>query len=429
MRKKLLLFFFLALFTIPLISAITTNLKQDYKPLETMILKIDGNFIDGIKQNDVFLYSDRLGISLDYDINKIGGSYYLYATLPNNERNYTLILKNIHYIEEGKEKTENIEFNFSIKGNVSLFSINPGFIITDKDFSIGVTSNNKEINVKSTFGNSVQNTSINAGTTKKILFSIKDLKNTSITKVTLESEGIKYEVPVEVFIYNTNVTIEKSSTLIFYPLNDTIQIGKNSGTTKKLYLFNNGTQDIKDLEIIIPQVLKGIVEIAPNEISLIQAGNYTTLSLVINAKESDVNGIIKATNNYYSIEFPISIKITGNQTLINQSKEELRTCLELSGTFCSSRETCKTEFVKTTESPNTAICCLGGCQALSSEEKSGSKVFVVVIIIILLIVIFYFIYKKFKVKKKTPERVIKERTDDYEEKFKSKEVRGNLKQY
>jgi len=207
MSKKLLIFFFLALFAIPLISAITTNIKPDYRPLETMILKIDGNFIDGIKQSDVFFYSDRLFIPLDYDINRIGGSYYLYATLPDDPNNYTLILKNIHYIEEGKEKTGDLNFNFSIKGNVSLFSINPGFIITDKDFSIKVTSNNKEIDLNSAFENSVQNTSINAGTDKKILFSIKDIKNTSITKVTLEAEGTKYEIPVEIFIYNTNVTI------------------------------------------------------------------------------------------------------------------------------------------------------------------------------------------------------------------------------
>jgi len=434
MMKKISVFFLLFLFVIPLVLGITTNIKKEYSPLETMILKIDGNFIDGIKKENVFFYSDRVFIPLKYDVNKIGDSYYLYAILPNKIGNYSLVLKNIHYFEEGKEKIENLEFNFSISGNVSLFSVEPGFIITDKDFSIKVISNNKEINVKSSFGNSFQNTSINAGSSKNILFSIKNINSTSITKVILESEKIKYEIPIAVFIYSKNnetINEGESNILIFYPSNDTIYLEKNTEITKKLYLFNNGTQDIKDLKIIIPDNLTDIIQITPNKIEIIEAKNYSELVMIINSKTNDASGIINVRNNYYSIQFPLSIKISTNYTLINQSKEELRYCYELSGKVCDSGERCTTQPVKTIESPNLAICCLGGCEKLKSEE-SKSKTFVIILIIILLLVIFYFIYKKLKIKGKSPEKVIKERAEDYEEKFKkvrSEEVRGNLKKY
>ena len=54
-----------------------------------------------------------------------------------------------HYSELGVEKKEDLRFNFSIAGELMPFTINPGFIITDKDFNIKITSTHKNIDVKS----------------------------------------------------------------------------------------------------------------------------------------------------------------------------------------------------------------------------------------------------------------------------------------
>jgi hypothetical protein len=433
MKKGLIIALVLLLFAMPLVSAITTTIKSEYKPLETMILKIDGNFIDGIKQDNVYFYSDRIFIPMVYDINKIGDSYYLYALLPNEQKNYTLTLKDVHYLEEGREKTENLDFNFSTKGNVSLFTITPGFVITNKDFSIKITSNKKSIAVKSNFQNLINSINVNTGSEKNVLFSIGNIKNFTITTLSLESEGTKYDIPVEVFVYNNNnATADlESSVLILYPSNGTFYTGKNEVITKKIYLINNGTKDITDLEVIIPINLKNILEVSPNKIDIIPAGNYTIIDMTINSNNQNLSGIITIKNNYYSTEFLTLIKTTGNQTLINQSQEELGSCfsVELNGEICDLDEVCSGSLIKTTEFPTTNNCCIAGECNPPLEEGGSSKIFITIIVILLLLIVFYFIYKKSKVRNKTPERVIKDRTEDYEEKFKPKEVRGNLKKY
>ena len=111
-----------------------------------------------------------------YDLAKIQDSYYLYALLPYKERNYTLIIKNAHYYEVGQEKKQDLKFDFSVSGNISSFSVNPGFVITDKDFTIKARSNIKTITLQAEFVNSTQDFTISSGQEKrlrldKILFS------------------------------------------------------------------------------------------------------------------------------------------------------------------------------------------------------------------------------------------------------------------
>jgi len=163
----LLIFLFL-----PFVLAIETNLKEKYKPGETLIIKISGNFIKPLKPSDILFYSGRLYIPLVYDLTKIQNTYYIYALLPEKERDYTLIIKNAHYVEVGQEVQEDLKYNFSVSGNITPFSINPGFIITDKNFDINVESKIKSINLRTEFLNSTKEIEIGVGQTKKIPFSI-----------------------------------------------------------------------------------------------------------------------------------------------------------------------------------------------------------------------------------------------------------------
>ena len=130
-----------ALILIPGIFAISTNLKTNYSPRETMIVRIDGNFLNPITPENVFFYSGRQLVALEYDVAKIDDSFYIYAILPSIERNYTLVIKNAHYFELGKERKEELRYNFSVSGNISEFTIKPGFVIASTDFPITVESN------------------------------------------------------------------------------------------------------------------------------------------------------------------------------------------------------------------------------------------------------------------------------------------------
>jgi hypothetical protein len=371
-----------------------------------------------------------------YDISKIGSSYYLYAVLPNNEKNYTLLLKNIYYFEEGREKREDVEFNFSVKGNVSGLSINPGFIITSKDFSIKATSNSKEIVVKSTFEKETKETTITAGAEKNILFQVKDIEKSGIFKVILESEDTKYDVPVyfledDIEIKNNQsiIAVNSSNVLVFYPSSDILNMKANSEINKKIYLLNNGTQDIKDLKVIISSELKELVSVNYGEIEIIESENYTILNLIVNSKKDSVSGKINVLNDYYFAEFPLTIQITGNETLINQSSTELKSCSALGGKICKEEEVCASGLVTSLDNPDKNTCCLGGCEKLKDDESSSNSWIITLIVIVLLLGIIYFVYKKLKVKGKSPEKVLRERAEDYEDKFKSREIRGNLKKY
>ncbi|MEM3405679.1 MAG: hypothetical protein QW117_01760 [Candidatus Pacearchaeota archaeon] len=434
MRIKIFFILSFFLFVIPLSLGIETNLKNEYSPLETLIIKIDGNFLENIKADNIFFYSDGIFISMIYDINKIENSYYLYAILPNKERNYTLIIKDVYYFEEGKIKKEDLKFNFSVKGNISLCSINPGFIITNKDFFIKVISNKGNINVKTTFEKEIKNFSLKAGEEKNILFSIKDIKNNSMKKIIIECENQKYEIPILIYPYHnlTNNNIENFSNftniLIFYPLNETIYIKNNSQINKKIYLFNNGTFDIKEIKITISSELNDYVDIYPKKINIIPSKNYSEIEIGIISPPNDLYGNIAAESfyPYYFTEMKFFIKLTENESLVNESKEYLKHCYEI-GKICNQDEYCNSSLEKSLEYPYEKKCCLNAeCVKLIKDKNNKNTNFVVFILIIILGGLIFFIIKKTKIKKKEAKEILKERTKRYEEKFDLKETKESL---
>ena len=126
-----------------------------------------------------------------YDLLKIQDKYYLYALLPDKQRNYTLIIKNAHYLESGAEKQEDLKFAFEVSGNTSLFTINPGLMVTNKDFDIKAESNVKTISLSANFLEANQEVQIPAGQTKTIRFSVSNIKEFTLTYLTLKSESLR----------------------------------------------------------------------------------------------------------------------------------------------------------------------------------------------------------------------------------------------
>ncbi|MEM4230797.1 MAG: hypothetical protein QXF25_02895, partial [Candidatus Pacearchaeota archaeon] len=69
---------------LPNVSGISVDIKQNYKPRETLIAKIEGNFIEPIKPENILFYSGRIATPMFYEVGKLDEkTFYLYAILPN----------------------------------------------------------------------------------------------------------------------------------------------------------------------------------------------------------------------------------------------------------------------------------------------------------------------------------------------------------
>ncbi len=426
MKKEsvLLLIFAFAILILPAVLAIETTLKQEYQPGETLIAEISGNFIDSLEPENFLFYSGRAFIPMIYDVSKIQDKYYVYALLPDNERNYALIIKDAHYLEEGMEKSEDLQFNFSVSGNISLFSVNPGFIITNKDFNIKLESKVKSIVLKSEFLNSTKELSISAGQEKTLSFSVADIKEFTITNLALSAESQTYIIPVAVFKSGgekENLTLAKEFRLSKSLIDVTILKGQEFPI--ELIISNTGQEDIEDVSI--ESNIKELT-VKPEEIDILEAGKSEELSLTIKSgKIGEINGTLKASSANYTFEIPVFITITENKTeflsAINTSSLIIQTgdCDALNGKICADEEECTGEKKLVLE----GICCIGTCQ----KKKTGASNWIwIIVIIIILAGAGFFIYRRIKFRRKTTKEIFESKSKSYEERFKPKEVRGSL---
>ena len=148
MKKSVLII--LIILILPSILAIDlTFSKPDYQPQETMQAEIVGNFISLTKDN-IFLYTNNKSHPepLIKDLIKFQNKYYFYAILPNYEGNFIFKIQDTEYLQRGKVISTPLTQNLQIKyKNTSDLSINPGFVIANKEFDIKIKSlfTNQEI--------------------------------------------------------------------------------------------------------------------------------------------------------------------------------------------------------------------------------------------------------------------------------------------
>jgi hypothetical protein len=131
--------------------AISTSINDSYSPGETIITQISGNILSPITTGNVELKREgHIGVAFESDVKKLGENYYLWVLAPTLLGNYTLIIKDITTTISGKIQEISYEKNFSISGNLTDYSVKPGFISTNKSFQIKVQLNedyNKQIDI------------------------------------------------------------------------------------------------------------------------------------------------------------------------------------------------------------------------------------------------------------------------------------------
>ena len=154
--KKVVILFALILFLFPIISAVGFDMKTNFSQGETFLAKISGDFTKPLLEQDISFYRRHMQTSIIPRIVEIDKEFYIYASLSEKTPdNYS-----IHIAEDSK--------NFTITDATADFSINPGFIITNKDFFIEVKNlKNNKITINSKFNEKENSVVLDPQETKK----------------------------------------------------------------------------------------------------------------------------------------------------------------------------------------------------------------------------------------------------------------------
>ena len=197
-------------------SAVQVDMKTEFAQGETLMAKISGNFLEQVEKENILFYREHVRIPLEYDLSKIDDEYYIYAQLGDKlPNNYSLRIENTRYMQGVNIVDEDIIKEFIITEDVADFKVNPGFLITDNPFTIGV-QNLRDFKIqidinenKTVTGESLFESLFSLGTFEPDveLFSveIKDLKfdladETSFSFIELKTENITYEIPIYLFV-------------------------------------------------------------------------------------------------------------------------------------------------------------------------------------------------------------------------------------
>jgi len=429
MNKTTLLIFLLLL--LPLASAVEFSMKSNFSQGETMIAKVSGNFQKPPFKGTTKFYRGHVRVPIDPYIAKINGEFYIYAQLPENEANYSIVLEDVKYYVGSLISEEDLVQNFSITNNLADFSVNPGVVITDKDFSLEVQnlqSSKLTIQVATeplleSEGNSDEgffaslleddgvtevpqgdySVTLKSGEIEKIKFKLEDIENPILKIITLSSENTKYEIPVYVFL-NESSTKEKDRDFAFDQSELNFTMSTNSKLTKIVYLINEGEDDLENITLSLSDSLKPYATLSKTEIEDLNEDKQTKIELYFQSGDYDTNveGQIKAKESsgsqdiyayvgvYFNVLESYIPSEEGEGGAVSSTGEIIstKTCSEMGGTICSTSQKCDSDEVNAKDDK----CCLTECQEVGSSS-TGKIIGWSIIIAVIGALVWFFKFK------------------------------------
>lgn len=397
--------------------------KDTYSPLETLQAEITGNFVT-LSNENINIYEEGVprAIPVISDLTKQDEKYFYYATLPNKEGNYTFVIENTAYLSQGEEKTEPIIKNFIIKKtNLTSLSVIPGFVFTNKDFSIKITSPFKDQKIVATLEATNQSRILNLieSEEKTIDFSIANL-NPGRTNIRTGS----YIIPV--FIYK-EVSPPDQQKLIFSPSEIIATVTPGEDYFFKIFIENFGEVNLTNIKL--SNNLNAVIK--PDTLDL-RRGERKIINLTIPIPEkakNNISGKITVTYNGKSENLIIFFNITNNQSQVNLNGTTIAPDLSCTGKgkICVYPEKCSSQTTESLEGP----CCLGDCVE-KAPPADYSWIFGV-ILLALLAFLAYFLVKRARQKQKikTTDEILDEKSKRFNNRMNppskpSEEVSGKL---
>lgn len=417
MKKLVLLLFILLVNLISIASAVEIKLsKETYAPSETLQAEIYGNFIDGLKVENIYFYRER-NLPVVYDLLKTEDKFILYAILPSKEGDYTIKIENTRYETDTGTSTSDIIKEFQIKqANTTILTINPGFVIATDDFYIKVKANaNIGVEAELEETGEKQTVSLVQNKEEKIYFSISEIQNYTETNIKVQN----YLLPTFIFPKKTQIMVRSASRFRFNPPEINAVILEDESYFFKVFLLNVGDDDIENIKLS-SDISDLDVEIIPSVIPKLETGEKELVNITFSSeKEGTFSGAVFASSENISAELGINMEVTENKSEISYEGPSYESCADV-GKICTLTQRCTVPVVFTDD----GYCCPEDCVD-EKKEKSTSWIYGVIIIVALIAGLIFF--SRYMKKKKQPD-TLKKRTKQYEERISgtAREVRGSL---
>ena len=420
--KKEVVFLFAIFLIFSFVSAVEFDVKTSYDKDETFIARISGNFFTSPNQGNIIFFKEHTRVSIIPTVQKIGTDFYVYAQLLGKiPGNYSIMMENAKYYQSGILTESDLSKNFTISENQSEFTINPGVIFTKSNFSIQVQN---LLNSQITLGYGIFNDSaisdgdggffdsffgstssdkkynkiiLKSGEIKKIDFNKDDFFPFEVQEIELSTNNMSYLIPVYINANKTQNISEEKTHISFETSEFNITLPLNSNTSRIVYLFNLGENDLSNVEILFSDSLKPYISLSENNISEIGKNKSEKIEIFFNSNgmEQTITGQIKAkTQDDFYAYIDVSLNFVKNfQPSENDSSVPL--CSEKSGTICGDGEFCSGN----SEISSDGNCCLDSCIQETADSGIRWKIigWIIVLAIILFVSWFYFFkYKKTK---------------------------------
>lgn len=376
MKRAIILFLFLVTL-FPIVSALDINMNSNVSKGETIIASLSGNFLDPVIKDNIYFYRGHVRTSFDYDVAKIGDIYYIYVLTANKaENNYSINISGVRYMVGSQLSTEQISKSFAITNKTADFSVNPGFIITNGNFSIKIQNLQSfpitinietEINSGSASGifeftfkgeKAGQSINLSPGELRDLYVGIKDISGITIRTITLSANNTEYKILSYLILGNVSVPLLNETNATNY--NQT----NNTNTTECSFfgkLF--GTCDTNSVQ---------------NETQENETFTNETNETSNNAPNADYE-VIKVGNRTFVVK---------DGEVLNESAT-LKTCAQINGDVCSSEEICRNATIYAKD----AKCCISKC--VKQEEKTNSRYIGWIMLGILVLIVLWFFIKRY----------------------------------
>lgn len=197
------------LFLFPIISAVDFNMSDEFSKGETLLAKVSGNFVEPVLKENIFFYRGHVRISIEPFVSKINDDFYIYSLLPEAENNYSIVISGSKYMAGSKISEENLTKEFTITNSTADFSILPGFVVSDNDFSFKVQNlKDSQITIEITSTtvsgdeddfSYINSVSLKSGEIKNIDFTLEDISGSTFKLVGFSSGDSSYSIPVNIY--------------------------------------------------------------------------------------------------------------------------------------------------------------------------------------------------------------------------------------
>lgn len=376
--KYFLIIGIILLSMVPLTSAITSDLRASYHPGETMLVALQGSILEPLDKTHVTFYRGHVQTVFEYDLKKIGDHYFLYAIAPNSQNNYTLAITGIVTTVNGETQTLEYLQNFSVSGESYPYTLRPGFIIAQDDFTVHVFLNRDQEQTIAIGANNNSQKLLKPGD-NQLSFSIAEFDQ----GVTLVPIGA-YILPVYNLRAKDANLLPETKHLRFFP--GPLREVRVYGVARPLSfkIINIGSEDIDSFAF---QYNANYYSLQPEKISKLRVNESAEFNLTLKQSNKTIDDTLVIHAGNETLEIPVYVEYIQNQTTTNVSSNLTQAagyyCSELNGKLCSTQEQCSGNVSDSINGP----CCLGSC--IVPEKPSyawvgyllGALVLIVLVII------------------------------------------------